>query len=337
MNKRPDIAYYYPAPFWGSSESGWIKSLLLFFDEIAILLPSYMHGRHRVADPSLVEPLEDYGLLRVLDPNQWIDKKMVNQMSEIIVDMLTNGTFDDLQKTEYFYELSQSRIGYSADAELADFLVDELHARGLARPSEDGASIPLHPAVRTTILVILSQLSRATGLKHGLTIHPTTNHNTAVKDLVDVLSRDRMPSHNKVIKFDLEPVSLNLESIPLDELLQFRVEHEDAHKAYIRNLQRFMTELSTVDVLDDRKALFFERQQQISSAAHELRASTQRAFRKKLASWSLALAGSTWSLSTGDILGTALAATSLAQEYFKEPKNVSAYSYLVDIQHSFQD
>lgn len=47
-----EIAYYYPEPYWLSDEGGWVKSLLLFFDEIAILLPSYMRGRHIRADPN---------------------------------------------------------------------------------------------------------------------------------------------------------------------------------------------------------------------------------------------------------------------------------------------
>ena len=39
-----DTAYYYPAPYWSAGEGDWIKSLLLFFDEVAILLPGYMRG-----------------------------------------------------------------------------------------------------------------------------------------------------------------------------------------------------------------------------------------------------------------------------------------------------
>lgn len=45
-----EIAYYYPEPYWLANEGGWIKSLLLFFDEVAILLPSYMKGRNLIAD-----------------------------------------------------------------------------------------------------------------------------------------------------------------------------------------------------------------------------------------------------------------------------------------------
>ena len=335
MNNHPDIAYYYPAPYWGWRESSWVKSLLLFFDEVAILLPGYMYGRHQAADPTLVEPLEDRGLLRVLEPNDWIDEKMANQLAEIIVELLTNGTFDDLPKEKYFHELSQSRLGYGADVGLAEFLVDELKARHLARPSEDGVSIPLHPTVRTTILVILGQLSRATGRSRGFAIHPTTNDPHAINDLIATLSRDRMPSCNKVITIDVEPVSLNMDSVPLDELLQFRTEHQDAHKAYMRNLQRFMAELASIDVLEDREALLIERRQEIADAAHDMRRFTLRKFRKNLPSWSLGLSGGAWSLGTGDPIGAALAAAGLVAGLFGKSKTVTAYSYLFSIQQRY--
>ena len=70
-----ETAYYYPAPYWDYRDSGWVKSLLLFFDDIAILLPDYMRGRHTAADPALAEPLEDRGLLWVLEPSTWVDKE----------------------------------------------------------------------------------------------------------------------------------------------------------------------------------------------------------------------------------------------------------------------
>ncbi len=65
---------------------------------------------------------------------------MTNELAEIIVELLTNGAFDDLSHDVHFHELSHSRMGYRADVELADFLVDELQARDLAHLSEDGVS-----------------------------------------------------------------------------------------------------------------------------------------------------------------------------------------------------
>ena len=247
MTKRPEVAYYYPPPFWGDSDSGWAKSLLLFFDRLAILLPGYMHGRHAVADPATVLPLEERGLLQVLEPNEWVDAQMAEQLAEVMVELLINGAFDGLTSDRSFQELSQSRIGYGADIGLAEMLVEELQSRDLARPSEDGLSIPLHPVVRMTILVILGQLSRVAGVRRELVIHPVTNCQNAVSDLMRTLTREPMPSSGRMIALDLEPVSLDLSSIPIDDILSFRAEHGDAHRTYMRDLGRFMTELASTD------------------------------------------------------------------------------------------
>ena len=135
MTQHPDVAYYYPSPYWGLSEGGWIKSLLLFFDQIAIPLPDYMYGRHETADPTLVIPLEEGGLLQVLEPKDWVDEQMTNQLAGVVVELFTNGVFDDLAEADRFHELSQSRMGYGADVGLADMLLEELRAKR-PRPAE---------------------------------------------------------------------------------------------------------------------------------------------------------------------------------------------------------
>lgn len=331
-----DTAYYYPAPYWAIREGGWIKSLLLFFDEVAILLPNYMHGRHTAEDPILAGPLEDLGLLRVLEPNDWIDVETTNKLAEVVVELLTNGTFDVLPKADYFVELSQSRIGYGADVDLASCLTEELRIRGLARPSEDGVSIPLHPTVRTTILVILAQLSRVTGAKRGMAVHPATNHPDAIKDLVETLSREQMPSSDSVIKLDIEPVSFDLDSIPLDDVLQFRTEHQEAHRTYMRDLRGFMAELAEIDNPNEREAKLLVRRQEIADTAHDIQRSTRLALGKDLASWSLGIAGGVWSYASGDPIGLALTAAGLISGLIPHsPKKVCAYSYLFQANRTF--
>ena len=229
MSRRPDVAYYYPAPFWCLNESSWVKSLLLFFDYVAILLPKYMYGRHSASDITLVGPLEERGLLKVLEPTDWIDEEAANKLTEIILGLLEDGSFDDLSPSPCYRELSTSRIGYSANVRLAESLVERLRAKGLARLSKDGVSIPLHPEVRTTILVVLAQLSRMVGEKRGMECHPTTNSPQALSDLVKTLSREKEPSVSRVIRLDLDPVVFNLESVPLDDILAFREEHKASH------------------------------------------------------------------------------------------------------------
>jgi hypothetical protein len=331
-----DIAYYYPAPYWREREGDWIKSLLLFFDEVAILLPDYMRGRHRVADPSLAAPLEDQGLLRILEPTEWIDGDMAKKLAAVIGDLLVEGIFDGLPQTPYFAELSQSRMGYGADVELAGSLVEELRKRGLARSSEDGVSIPLHPVVRTTILVILGQLARGVGERRGLTLHPASDSPIAASDLVSTLSRELMPSCDNVVMLDLEPVSLDLSLIPLDDVLQLREEHRDAHREYMRSLRGFMVELGQIEDPVERESIILQRREHIADMAHENRRAIGRAVGKSVASWSLGIVGGVWSFATGDVLGAAVGTLGLLTGLVPVPsRTVGAYSYLFSVTSAF--
>ena len=334
---NPDVAYYYPATFWHPDENGWIKSLLLFFDRISILLPGYMYGRPHVLNPALVEPLEDLHLLQILDPNDWVDDKMATELTEAMTGLLSNGVFDDLPDPRYFAELSQSRIGYGANVDLAEALVEELKARGLARDSEDGVSIPLHPTVRTTILVILGQLSRAIGPERGLNIHPATREREAIRDLISLLSMEKMPSRDHVIAFDLQTVSFDLDLIPLDEVIQFRQEHHTSYRAYMRNLRGFIDELSEVDA-GAREILLLERQQELEDAAHDIRRATRQAFRKNLPPMLLGIAGSAWALAAGDPVGLLLSGLGTAWGLAGggQQEKVTAYSYLFSVQRNLR-
>lgn len=334
---QPDVAYYYPAPYWATQEGGWIKSLLLFFDEVAILLPGYMYGRHSAADPSLAEPLEDRGLLRVLEPAEWVDEQATEDLVTVMVDLLSGGAFDDLEKDEARYaELSYTRMGYGADVELGDMLVEELLRQGLARPSEDKVSVPLHPTVRTTILVLLGQLARSVGERHDLTMHPTTNDGRAVRDLVSTLTRDGFPSAGHVLALDLEPVGLNLDAVPLDEVLAFRADHRDAHQAYVRDLRRFLTELASIDEPSDRAQLLEGRREELADAANDLRRASRRAFSKARDTWALGIAGAAWAAVAGDPLGLLLTTGGLVRGALPDGQApASAYSYVFDASRTF--
>lgn len=332
----PDVAYYYPAPYWMSREGGWIKSLLLFFDAVAILLPDYMYGRQTEADASLAGPLEELGLLKVLEPNEWVDREATERLTEIIRGLLGNGAFDGLPDAGHYAELSRSRMGYGADIDLAKSLVEDLQARNLARPSEDGVSIPLHPAVRTTILVTLAQLARTTGRKHGMTVHPATNDGTAISDLIRTLSREKMPTYDKVIELDLEPVTFDLTPIPLEDVLQFRSENRNAYRKYMRDLRGFMVELARIDAPDDREKALLERRQQIADAAHNIQRSTRRSLGKNLTSWFLGIAGGAWSFTSGDPIGLALSAVGAVPGLIPgDSTSVSAYSYIFRAHRQF--
>ena len=74
-----------------------------------------------------------------------------------------------------------SRLGYYGDSGLAEMLHEELMRKGLARKSDDGVSIPMHPMVRSLVLVLLSQILREPGRARGFDLAPATDHPKLVK------------------------------------------------------------------------------------------------------------------------------------------------------------
>src|SRR2546426_62321 len=143
----PEIAFYYPGIIWYWSD--WIKSLLLFFDGVALLVPAYMKERPELIDPIMASPLRERGLLHILEPETLVDKSATEKLTSALTDIITSGALDHLSRERVqFHELSYSRLGWDGDLGLAQMILDELKARGLARESKDGVSIPMHPAVR---------------------------------------------------------------------------------------------------------------------------------------------------------------------------------------------
>jgi hypothetical protein len=137
------------------------------------------------SNPWLAGPLEEQGLLHVLEPESFIDQQMITDLCGILRGLLSAGLFDDMKLPEHrygYHELSQSRLGWNADMKLSAELIEELERRHLALPTEDGVSAPLHPVIRTSVLVLLSQLGQRVGRKHGFELLPITPSGERVTD-----------------------------------------------------------------------------------------------------------------------------------------------------------
>jgi hypothetical protein len=66
-----EVAYYYPNPMW--SHGDWVKSLIVFFDGVALLVPEYMKDKPELVDPAIVAGLNEHDLLHILQPEQVVD------------------------------------------------------------------------------------------------------------------------------------------------------------------------------------------------------------------------------------------------------------------------
>lgn len=322
----PEVAFYYPGPIWHSGDR--LKNLLLFFDGVALLVPSYMKDRPEQSDPIIATPLLKAGLLHLLEPEVLVDKVATAQLSAAFGEVIRSGLFDGLNKDgTAFHELSYSRLGGYGDPELAQALLEQLKDRNLARDTEDGVSIPMHPVVRATVLVLLAQILRPKGDALGMELSPTTDRPQLVDALCEVLSLSKPTSAGGVVAFDLETVAPDLSLVPIDEVLDFRRLHLKQYRAYARNVRAFVREIGSLPARQRERA-FRDRQEEIRELAADLKRTGRKAW-KKPASFGLSVAGAAWTVTTGDPIGALLAAagaiTGLGAE--GEPQ-VNAYSYL---------
>ncbi|WIG58322.1 MAG: hypothetical protein OJF49_001067 [Ktedonobacterales bacterium] len=330
----PETAYYYPNPMWGNGD--WVKNLILFFDGIALLVPNYMRDRPFWFDPAIVAGLEQHGLLTILKPETFIDHSTTEALATAMTDILVSGALDGLAaEPTRFHELSYSRLGAVADEGLASMIRDELISRGLAKQSEDNVSIPMHPLVRSLILVLLGQLLRPVGKAKGLDLQPVTDTPQIHEALKELLSLPTEPSAAHVVSLDMQTVGVDLGPIPIDEVLDFRAQNRPHYRAYARNVRKFVREIGQLP-LDDQQEELHARQAELADAAAQLRTLAQKAWRRPLA-FGLGLAGAAWQVKQGDVLGglLALGAAAAAAE-LTSPVEVGAFSYLFNARLRFE-
>jgi hypothetical protein len=321
-----DVAYHYES-YWSTGRGDWIKSLLLFFDGVALLVPDYMHERPLFSDPTLAQPLAEQGLLHRLSPETLVDQATAEALTDLLDRLINAGAFDDLDRDTAFAELSHSRLGGTADAGLTEIVLEQLRDRGLARRSEDGVSIPLHPAVRAFVLVVLPQLLRAPAETAGYALQPVSTQTRHLQALLDTLNMPTLPTVGHVIALDLEQVTLDLAPVALDEVLDFRRQYGAEHRAYVRDLRSFVRDLASLDY-DAREQAFTDRREALTDTADELRRLARKSWRRPLATFGLGIAGSAVAVAVGNPIGAALGAASALLGLRRQADPGSAHSYL---------
>jgi hypothetical protein len=287
------------------------------------------------ADPVLAGPLVESGHLVIVHPETFVDTELTERLTEAIVELISAGAFDDIESRTGFAELSMSRMGFYGDPGLFEMVFDELKRRGLARATADGVSIPLHPVVRRVYLLLLAQFARQAGARHGLDLHPTTNLRGVGPALANLLQTDGAPSKGHVVEFDLNMIGVDLDAVPLDEIFDFRRQHHDEHKRYMRNLRQFVGELAMAEA-EERPSLYEERATELREDAQNLVDRVRQAWTvpATAAGFSIGIAGAGWSMLGGDEVGSLLGLAGLGVGLFSllsGKDQGSAYTYLFSV------
>ena len=327
-----ELAFYYPNPMWTYGD--WIKNLVLFFDGIALLVPEYMKDRPEQLDRPIVVGLKEQGLLEIIEPERAVDKAATEALATAMTDIITSGALDELAKENTaFHALSRSRLGMYGDEGLYEMIFEELKARGLAKDTEDGVSIPLHPKVRYLVLVLLSQILRPYGGTIDANLSPATDVGGMVSALAELLALEVKPSQGSVVEFDLNTVTVDLAAVPFDEVLDFRKQNLEAHRRYMLSVRKFAMELSRMPEEEQRVA-FELRQAELNDLANDLRSRARKAW-KKPASFALTLAGSALSILTAPIAAAIKIGSSVAGYERPAQTDTGAYSYLFSARGRF--
>ena len=338
---KPDVAFYYPGQYWLNAD--WVKNLICFFDGIAMLIPEYMEDHLRFDDYPIVSALKDHDLFRVLRPEEVVDAKATEALTEALIEIITSGRLDHLTKASDkdakqsdFGSLSRSRLGYSGNKELADSIFQELKSRGLAEDSMDGVSIPMHTTVRSLILVLLAQILRPKGESMGLTLSPATDQKRVVNALSEIILKpdSSSPSVGDVVSFDIAKVGVDLGPIPIDEILDFRNQNYRQHRDYIQSVRDFARELSCIPS-DERAVKFEQRQEKLEDLSDGLRKIYSGLWKKRI-TFGIGIVGAVWSYQSADPITALLSAASTAVGIMPDkPKEVDVYSYLFSAKQRF--
>ena len=274
---KPDVAFYYPGQYWYNAD--WVKNLICFFDGIAVLIPEYMADSLGFDDHAIISGLKDHDLFHVIRPEEVVDAKATEALTEALIEIITSGRLDHLTKgndkgvrQSDFGSLSMSRLGYYGDTNLANSIFQELKSRGLAQDSSDGVSIPMHRTVRALILVLLAQILRPRGESMGLKLSPTTDQQPLVNALSEIIFKPESssPTVGDVISFDMTGVGVDLGPVPMNEVLDFRQQNYCQHRDYIQSVRDFVHELSRIPS-DERTVKFEQRQEKLADLAAGLR------------------------------------------------------------------
>ncbi len=326
-----EFAFYYPGHLW--ERPAWLKNLLLFFDGIALLVPEYKMREPETLDPELSNPLLDQGLLRLLPADKLVNKQATVHLAGAMAKIIRSGALDQLAKDgAAFHQLSYSRLGGYGDAELADAILGELRERGLAGERKDELTIPMHPKVRVLVLVLLSQILRSQGGRYGLELSPATDRPEIVTALGELLSSDRPPvSKGTIVSFDLQAVGVDLDLVPLDEVLDFRRQHLKEHRRYARDVRKFARELSLLPE-EQRIEAFSDRKAEIEDIAAEIRKMAKKAWKQPI-TFGLSLAGAAWNVASGNVVAAVLSAAAATTGLkAAQTAELGAYSYLFKVQ-----
>lgn len=332
-------ALFYDAPLSTPEDIGLLKSMLLFFDDIAVFsTPGYRSGPPTI-DPYLAAPLTERGLLQFVDPRVVLASqtdvvmratlhRAAMQNAEQWLAAAVAGDWD-LDVPRLQGRLSDplaigtghmSAPGDRGTLELFKYLAQD----GWLLPEESTEEWLLTPGSASVANSILAQAVRTMAGQQGQLIDPVATRRDEARVFTAILEGAvENVSASDVVMSGLSAAALDLSRVGLDDILDFRSHHRIELRAYLLAVRALLAPAPTSPDASDRKAA-------LGDEANRLCGLQRRRWPNVGATVSLGITGAAWTLGGGDLLGALIGGpTAGAHVLADRPIPVSAYTYLV--------
>lgn len=332
-----DLGYYFSGWIWEQTSSNFMKSMLLFFDGLALALPSDLAEELIDRDPILATPLAERGLLTNFVPAATLEAEPAERLALTLTEIVKQYPYWARQRSG---ELGSFHWGEGrATQATVKALEHALAERGLITPRAVSQLFYMDDDVRLLVLALFARTLRAQLGERGLDLHLTTDSREVLNDLLKPFPHYLYAIHDSrtaadpmnyfVLTHDLADVGADLSAVPLDEVLDFRKENGQHYRAYAKGLREFLVLQQHANPVD-RKRLLDERSSEIRDQAADLRHMSRKAFGARIATLLVSLSGAAWTLHTGNPVGALLAGSAAGlQAVPVEGQQVTTYSYIM--------
>jgi hypothetical protein len=345
LARLPEVAFYHPwPPLDGRPIGAWLKSMLLFFDGVAVVVAR--EDRHILVrgQEETILPLEDAGLLHVLDPDDIIEPDVATALTEFVLEIATSDERELLRDPDSPRSQALLRPRWVEPKRLSDgeraaskMVWEEMRRRGYVSRITRDQSVYLNFDAWAAILAFLAQALRPAGQARGLDLLPATDNPALLRGFRSIVQRQGrrgVVSRAEVVGFDLEQVAVDLSQIPIDDVLAFRQRHGADYQRYSTTVRTFVDEVGSAPGVD-RAELFRSRRDELAAEADRLTQLARTWWRRPVASVSMGLAGGVWAGANRDWSTAALSLLAGIVGAGGGADRTSAYSYLFRTQSRF--
>jgi hypothetical protein len=326
LNHNNKLIGAYPSGWiWPTDDFDFMKCLIPFFDGLAIFMPEELAEQVIDSDPYLARPLFELGYLRNIDPDISLDKDLSNRILEMVKRFVEDEHFPAVGARLRRTTRSAAHFGFLANPqEVLDFLKDMEHMGLASAISKDGTFAAQSDVCKAIVENCFSALSQKLQ-SSGIELVPVKQGTDSGYGLWRSAREYYTPG---IIELDLQEVGVDLRAVPLDEILDFSSRYRMQYQSYLRGIREMMRALRNAHDKSEIESIKRDRLEAIEDQRAFLKRASRSEFRRQSLSLLVGIAGSAWTLRTGDAVAAALAAAATAVGLAPSSQQPSAYSYL---------